>query len=348
MKDLNNYLLSDSDSIRVALERLNIIPQDLTVFVLDKNKKLRGSITDGDIRRGLLNGLTIEDSVTKVMQTSFKFISHDESNIKLVREYKEKGIKLIPKLDAEGKLISLIDLKKVKSILPIHAFIMAGGEGRRLLPYTKDCPKPLLEVGGKAIIRYNVERLALFGINHVTIVIKYLGQQIVDYFDTFPVEGVTIDYIEEKEFLGTIGALSLSDKTYAPYSLVMNSDLLTNIDFDHFFESFLENNAELIVASTPYQVQIPYAVFETEGKKVNAFVEKPKYTYYSNAGIYLFKSTKKDIIPKKKFFNATDFIDAIIDSKENVITYPIRGYWLDIGQHDEYEKAQEDIKFISF
>jgi NDP-sugar pyrophosphorylase family protein len=169
----------------------------------------------------------------------------------------------------------------------------------------------------------------------------------MDYFGDGSSKGVKIKYIEEDEPLGTLGALSLIGDIEHDDILVMNSDLLTNIDFEDFYSFYQEQGAEMAVASIPYKVTVPYAVLETNDHKINSFVEKPTYTYYSNGGIYLFKYNLRDIFPRKSFFNATDLMDQLIaNNTKSVIHYPLLCYWLDIGNQQDFLKAQEDIKHL--
>ena len=225
---------------------------------------------------------------------------------------------------------------------------MAGGRGERLRPLTDSIPKPLLRIDNKPIIEYNVERLSEFGVQTMFISLKYLGEQIENYFSDGSDRGLNIRYVNENEPLGTIGALGLMEDFEHDTLLVMNSDLLTNINFEDFYREFINKDADFGVASIPYQVNIPYAVLETDEEKVISFKEKPTYTYYSNAGIYLMKKEVIKHIPKNAFYNATDLMEQLISINKKVIFYPLLGYWLDIGRHEDFKKAQEDIKHIRF
>ena len=222
---------------------------------------------------------------------------------------------------------------------------MAGGIGQRLMPLTKNKPKPLLHVGDKPIIEHNINRLNCFGIDNYWVSIKYLGDQIEQYFDK---SDLNIHFVREKEPLGTIGAVSKINDLVHDYVLICNSDILTNLDYEHFFLDFLENDADMSIVSIPYKVNIPYAVLEIAAGKVNDLKEKPTYTYYSNGGIYLVKKKLLQLIPKNIRFDATDFIECLIQKGYNIISYPLTGYWLDIGSHEDFIKAQSDIKHISF
>lgn len=351
MKDLykNNVIQGDLN-IKGALSRINQLPSkdSLTLFIVDNENKLLGSLTDGDIRRGLLNECTLETLVTKIMNKTPKFIQRNTFTISNIDSFKEKEINLIPILDNENKLEKIVDLSMKRTILPVDVVLMAGGEGKRLLPLTADTPKPLLLIGGQPIIERNLDRLVLYGIDNFHLSIKYLGNRIKEYFKDGSYKDVCINYIEEEKPLGTIGSIRLVKKFMYDEILVMNSDLLTNIDFEDFYKTFKSSNADLIVACIPFQVSLPYGVVETDNRKVISIKEKPTYTYYSNAGIYLFKKEFIKKIPENSFYNATDLMDELIKSGLNVINYPILGYWLDIGKHDDFVKAQEDVKHLKF
>lgn len=345
-----NNIISENYTLRQALSLLNELPSkdSLTLFVVDSENKLLGSLTDGDIRRGLLNELTLETPVNKVMNKSPKFIQRNSFSISNIESFKEKEIDLIPILDLENKVEKIIDLSKRRTILPIDVVLMAGGEGKRLHPLTIDTPKPLLCIGDKPIIERNIDRLAQYGVDNFHISVKYLAEKIKSHFKDGADKDISIKYIEEENPLGTIGSVSLVEEFIHDEILLMNSDLLTNIDFEDFYKTFKSSGADLIVACIPYQVSLPYGVIETENSKVISIKEKPTYTYYSNAGIYLFKKEVVDRIPKNSFYNATDLMEDLINMNLSVINYPILTYWLDIGKHDDFIKAQEDVKHLKF
>lgn len=344
------HIIYDHQEARSALKALDELLENSTrnLFVLDKNKKLVGTISDGDIRRGLLNGLEISHPAAKFMNTHFKYLKDKSYTVDEIKQYKNAEIYLLPIINDNFELVEILDLKHVRTLLPVTALIMAGGRGERLKPLTDMQPKPMLKVGNKPIIEHNVDRLIKYGVSEIYISVKYLKEQLMDYFGDGSSKGVSIKYIEEEEPLGTLGALSLIDQIEHKDILVMNSDLLTNIDFEDFFRFYQEHQPEMVVASIPYKVTVPYAVLETNDHQISSFVEKPTYTYYSNGGIYLFKYKLKSLFPAKSFFNATDLMDQLIakDTK-SVIHYPLLCYWLDIGTQQDFLKAQEDIKHLN-
>lgn len=349
METFDKYIFRDNHTIKEALIQLDALAADAILFIVNDQNQLIGSLTDGDIRRVLISDAQTSDSVVKAMNSNTKYIFKGESALDKLREFRNKKIDKIPVLDpATREIVNVIDFQLFRSYLPIDAVIMAGGKGQRLMPLTKDTPKPLLKVGETPIIERNINRLAIYGIDDITISVKYLGQQLVDYFGDGKSKGITINYITENEPLGTIGAVSSIEHFNNDYILVMNSDLLTNIDFEEFFLDFVESGADLSILSIPYTVDIPYAVLESEDKRILGLKEKPRYTYYSNGGIYLMKREVIDRIPKGAFFNATDLVEDLIDNNKYVRQFPLIGYWLDIGNHDDFKKAQIDVEHIKF
>ena len=348
MMNYRNYLLINGTSIRVAMKQLNVLASDAIVFIVDKDDVLKGSLTDGDVRRGLLKGVTIDDPVEVIFQNDPKFVRKGESDIYQINEYREQHYKIIPVLDDNNKVVNVLNFKYIRSYLPVDAVVMAGGKGERLRPLTDNTPKPLLKVGDKAIMEHNIDRLALYGIGDFWFSIKYLGNQIVDYFGDGRDRNQLINYVWEDEPLGTIGAVSKIDDFKHDHILVTNSDILTNLDYEDFYIDFLKKDADFSVVSIPYNVSIPYAVLEISNNQVLDFKEKPTYTYFSNGGIYLIKRSLLEYIPKGKHFNATDLIEKLIAENKKVVSFPLVGYWLDVGKHADFEKAQRDINSVKF
>jgi dTDP-glucose pyrophosphorylase len=343
---IEKHIISKQSTVRQALIKLDQLGSDAILFVTDDSLKLTGTLTDGDVRRGLIKGYNIENIVMEFIQPNPIFIQKNNYDLIRIKEHRDKNIKLIPIVNHEGEIVNIINLRLIKSYLPLDAVLFAGGEGKRLRPLTEHTPKPLLMVGEKPIIEYNIDWMASFGIDDFWITLRYLGYQIKEFLGNGEKKQINIRYYEEIDPLGTIGALAMIDNFQHDSVLVINSDILTNIDYEDFFLSFKESNADISVATIPYHVDIPYAVLETENGKVKSLKEKPRYTYFSNAGIYLIKKELISSIPKGVFFNATDLLEYTIENKGMVHSYPIRSYWLDIGKHDDYQKAQEDIKHI--
>ena len=254
-------------------------------------------------------------------------------------------MKLVPVLDTEMHIVDIIDLDKFKTRLPIDVVLMAGGKGERLRPLTEKTPKPLLKVGDKCIIDHNVDRLISYGVSHISVTVNYLKEQIEEHYRE-PRNGVQVKTVREPKFLGTIGSIKFVENFFNDTVLVMNSDLFTNIDYEDFYLHFLQHEAEMSVAAVPYNVSIPYGILDLDGRNIQGLLEKPKYTYYANAGIYLIKRKALNEIPEDAFFNATDLVEKLIAEGKKVIRYPLNGTWIDIGNPQEYQKAQDLIKHL--
>ena len=348
--EINKFTVNVKSSVVDVLKKIDEIDSIQTVFVIDDKKKLLGTITDGDIRRAFINGLTLDNSLIDFICKNFSFLEFNNKDFEKLKEFREEKIKAVPILSENGEILEIIDFTVIKSLLPVDAVIMAGGLGSRLKPLTDNTPKPLLKVGNKEIISYNFDRLYQYGIFNQYITVNYLGNQISDFCVDYN-NDINFKIVKEDQYLGTAGSLSLIDDFENDTVLLMNSDLLTNIDYEDFYRSFKKNNADIMVASIPYDISLPYAIFETESnnnRKIKSFKEKPTYTHYANTGIYLVKKSVLKHIPINSFFNATDLMNAVINEKGKLIHYPITGYWLDIGKHKDFEKAQKDISHIDF
>lgn len=347
---MDKYVIDQNAKIIEALKKINDFSQGqaLVLFVINEHAQIIGSLTDGDIRRALLAGITLNQEVKMAMNKSFHYIKNLH-NYKKIRELKSRFFKIIPHITEDKKIISFINLKNIEAILPIDAVIMAGGKGVRLKPYTNDMPKPMLELDKKPIIAHNIDRLITYGVKNFYVSINHLKEQIKTYLDKhYKGSGVNIQYIEEDQPLGTIGSVNLVKNFENDDILILNADILTNIDFEDFYSNYKDFNDDMSVATFNVKVDVPYAVLETQEKRIKSFIEKPTYTYYSNAGIYLLKKEFVKLIPKQKIYDTIDLIDTLIKKNKKVSHFPIRGYWLDIGTVQNYSKAQDDIRYIKF
>ena len=348
MEDFSNNIIKSGCTILDALKALNELrTKFLDLFVEDEDGKVIGVVTDGDLRRGLIAGAKLTDAVNTVMNRKFAYFENGAIDVKQLKYYKSKGMSLIPSLSKEGHIEMIYNIGELKSVLPIDAVLMAGGKGERLRPLTEKTPKPLLPVGGKAIIDHNIDRLIIYGVQHISVTVNYLKEQLEEHFAE-PHNGVQVQTVREPKFLGTIGSIKFIKEFKNDTILVMNSDLFTNIDYEDFYLHFIEHDAEMSVAAVPYTVSVPYGIFDLEGRNIQGLIEKPTYNYYANAGIYLIKRSALDEIPEDTFFNATDLIEKLISVNKKVIRFPLNGTWIDIGNPQEYQKANEIVKHISF
>ena len=343
---MRKYIISETASVRDALVAINNITHDgELLIVVNAAQQMVGSLTDGDIRRGLIAGAELTDTINKIMHRDFKFIKQEDYDVAHLKSFRDRRIMFIPILDAENHVVDVVNLQKFKSKLPIDAVLMAGGKGERLRPLTEKIPKPLLEVGGKCIIDHNVDRLRSYGVQYVNVTVNYLGEQLEEHFST-PRDGVQVRTFREPKFLGTIGSIKFVDTFYNDTVLVMNSDLFTNIDYEDFFLHFQMHDAEMSVAAVPYNISIELGILDLDGRNIKGLIEKPKYNYYANAGIYLIKKRALAEIPKDTLFHATHLVEKLIAQDKKVIRYPLNGTWIDIGTLQEYERAKELVKHL--
>ncbi len=344
---MKNHIINQNVTLLEALSHINTLaPEPLVLFVVDDEQRMVGTLTDGDSRRALIAGASVNDKAEKVMLRNFRYMRlEDVTNVMEIRRQKEMKMKLVPILDEEHHIVDIINLEKYKTRLPIDAVLMAGGKGERLRPLTEKTPKPLLKVGEKCIIDHNIDRLISYGVQHINVTVNYLKEQIEEHYQE-PRNGIKVETVREPNFLGTIGSVKFVPAFFNDTVLVMNSDLFTNIDYEDFFLHFQQHNAEMSVAAVPYNVSIPYGILNLEGRNIKGLSEKPQYNYYANAGIYLIKRRTLDEIPEEKFFNATDLIEKLISEGKRVIRYPMNGTWIDIGNPQEYQKAKDLVKHL--
>lgn len=309
-----------------ALEALNRLSgETMTLFVVDSEGRLLGSLTDGDIRRALLAGHSLGDTAASVC--------HREC-VTDITTARARGIALLPVLE-EGRITDLIDLRKRRGYVPAEALLMAGGTGERLRPLTERVPKPMLPVGGKPIIDRNIDLLRSFGIRKIHVAVNYLKQQIIEHL------GPEIDIIEEPFKLGTAGALSLMGEPETPHILMMNADLLTDIDLEAMYAKHTGTEAWLTMAVVPYNVSVPFAIVEHTGDRATGLTEKPTFNYYANAGIYLMRREAAKAIQPGRPTDATELVEHLIREGHRVTLFPAEGRWLDIGSPDDYRHACE-------
>ena len=343
---VTKYTIRQDESIKDALVMLDDSTHDWqTLFVVDEENRMVGSATDGDIRRGLIKGIPLSDTISSVMHRDFKFVKEGGDLALVLKQFRGEQIYFVPVLDKEGHILRVCNLLKYRNILPIDAVLMAGGKGERLRPLTQKTPKPLLPVGGKAIIDHNIDHIISYGVEHISVTVNYLKEQIEEHFAQ-PHNGVLVQIVREPNFFGTIGSVKFVKEFYNDTVLVMNSDLFTNINYEDFYLHFMEHDAEMSVSAVPYNVSIPYGILELQGRNILGLLEKPKYTYYANAGIYLIKRRVLNEIPDNAFFNATDLVEKLIGEGKKVIRYPLNGTWIDIGNPQEYQKAQDLVKHL--
>lgn len=337
---MDNHIIDINATILQALEQLNSLTDGvMTLIVTDTEGCVRGTMTDGDIRRALLRGASLQSPAGEAAHKDFAFTGPD-TPVDRIKEARLKGIRLLPVIDCDGKLVRALDLTQVETILPLSAILMAGGKGERLRPLTLTTPKPLLEIDGMPIIDYNVRNLSRAGITDVTVTTRYLADQIISHFSR-PVFGIDVKCVVEEQPLGTIGAASLISRPDDGDTLVMNSDLLTTLSLEEMFLLHKGEKADVTIAAIPYSVSVPYAILATAGRRVKSLEEKPTYSYYANAGIYIFSNRLLNSISPSTPTDAPELIEKAISEGGKVVFFPIDGTWIDIGSPADFRHAEE-------
>lgn len=339
--DTSDYVISQQATVLDALRQLNALSgKAMALFAVDGDGRLVGTLTDGDVRRSLIDGAQLSSPVSEIMHRQFTAFRGDRPAVQEIREIRQRRISLVPHLNADGTLRRIYDFSVYDSILPVDAVLMAGGKGERLRPMTLDTPKPLLKIGGKCIIDYNIDSLIRNGVTNISVTVNYLAEKIEDHFAE-PIGGVKVKCVREPKPLGTLGSITLVEGLCCDTVLLMNSDLLTNINLEEMYLQHIESDADLTVASIPYSVSVPYAIFKTEGARVTGMQEKPTYNYSANAGIYMYRRSMLDKLVKGEFQGAAEFLEILVNEGCNVRHFPINGTWIDIGSPADFRAAQD-------
>lgn len=343
----NRHFISEDKTLLDALRQINSIGSEpLVLFVINENEQMVGTLTDGDARRAQIAGVSVDDTLQKVMHRNFNFLHKGvNDDVAHIRAQKEMKMKLVPVLDKENRIVEIINLERFRSKLPIDAVLMAGGKGERLRPLTEKTPKPLLKMQDKPIIDYIIEHIISFGVKNISVTVNYLKEQIEEHFAE-PKLGVQVKCFGEPKFLGTIGSILYVENFENDTILLMNSDAITDLNLEEFYLHYKEHDADMSIAAIPYTISVPYGILNLGGRNVKGILEKPTYNYYANTGIYLIKRKLLNLIPQGAFFNATDFMEILIKNGYKVVRFPLNGTWIDIGNPQEYQKAKEIVKHM--
>jgi len=345
MKNIEDIIVNEDTSLRDALNIIDKSSKQICL-VLDNSQKLLGTISDGDIRRALLNNISLDEIIINVYFKNPTVANVNDSKETILNLCKINKIHQIPIVDNDNNIVGLeiLDELIVSESKVNKVILMVGGLGTRLRPLTENTPKPMLPVGGKPILQTIVEKFVSYGFVNIVMCIGYKSHIIQDFFEDGSRFGANIEYILENERMGTAGALSLlsQDQVTSEPFFIMNGDLLTNVNFEHFLNFHIQNNAKATMGVREYDFQVPYGVVNLEDGKIKSIIEKPIHNFFVSAGIYILNSECIDLIPKDEFYDMPTLFDTLIKMNENTISFPIREYWLDIGRMDEYEKANKE------
>ena len=349
--DADRFCVGPDCTIRAAIDRIDKVAKGI-VLVTDENRRLVGTITDGDIRRAILSRMDLDTPLGQLLEKKHPSRrgrpvvgALDMSRDEMIALLNAHTIHQLPILDELGRVLDLVTLE---DLLPdyvpqLEAVIMAGGFGKRLHPLTNDTPKPMLPVGGRPLLEVAVSQLQRAGVRRVNVTTHYLPDKIVNHFGDGAKFGVELNYVNEESPLGTAGALQLLTD-WSSTMIVMNGDILTDINIRSMLSYHREHNALFTVAVRQYEFRVPYGVVEGEDGLVRAIVEKPELSFFVNAGIYLIEPEVRRYIRNGERLDMPDLVKALIDDGRTVANFPVREYWLDIGRHTDYEQAQQDIQ----
>lgn len=341
IKKIKNIILKKNSKIKDAIVSLNKTGNQI-ILLVDKNNKLIGTVTDGDIRRGILKGYKLSDSILKVTSYSPIFTKEKLSQSNAIKIMKDKNIGQLPMTNKFNKIKGVYFLNKLTPFKKKNNifFIMAGGRGRRLKPYTDKCPKPLLKIRGKPMLQHIFEKSKKQGFSNYYVSINYLGDLIKDFFKSGSSLGIKIKYINEKKKLGTAGSLSyIKSKTYKPV-IVTNGDVITDINYSDMLEFHNNKKSDFTLAVYPYLNQNPYGIVETSNYDVVKIKEKPIVQSNINAGVYIINHKILNLLKKNKKITMVNLISEIKKKNYKILAYALHEEWRDIGHIDDFKKVK--------
>jgi dTDP-glucose pyrophosphorylase len=336
-----NSLISPNATINEAIKSIELSETKIAL-VVDDERRLLGTITDGDVRRGILRRFSLDDTVGNIMNSSPKSMSADESREDILSAMRDNSYRHMPIVDPDGRVVSVVSLTALLRAQEKENWVvlMAGGLGKRLMPLTEDMPKPLLTVGDKPILETILENFISAGFKRFYISVNYKGEMIEQYFGDGADRGIEILYLREYQALGTAGALSLIPEQPEHPVVVMNGDILTNIDLEHLLEFHVAHETSATMCVRTYDVQVPYGVVEFNGQSISKIIEKPVHQFFVNAGIYVLEPQTLALIPKDSPYDMPNLLELLMEGGKRVLPFPIREQWLDIGQREDFSLAQ--------
>lgn len=344
MKSWEQALILPTAALREALAVIDRSGSQIAL-VVDEQRRLLGTLSDGDVRRALLKGLSLTAPVSSAMHSSPSFALEGEDRNEILDAMRRRGIHQMPILDAQRRVVGLetyVDYFDTPR-RPNWVVIMAGGLGTRLGDLTRDVPKPMLPVGSRPLLETIVRHVASQGFERIYLAVNYKADQIESHFGDGSALGVDIRYLREKDRLGTAGALSLLPEPATHPVVVTNADLLTKEDFGGMVDRHEEAQADATMAVRPYELQVPFGVVRERDGRIESIEEKPLQRFMVSAGIYVLSPQVVSLVPEGRFFDMPTLFDAVIARGLKARCHHVRSYWLDIGQRPDYERANLDF-----
>lgn len=344
MEHWESLLIAPDTCIADAIRVIDAGSARITL-VVDSERRLLGTVTDGDVRRGLIRQIGLNEPVSRIMNPNPKTLRREMGKEQALALFRDNDFLQIPLVDDAGHLLGVETYRDLLKV-PVRdnwVFLMAGGYGKRLSPLTDDCPKPMLCLGGRPILESIIDRFVAAGFHKFYISVHYLADRVKDYFGDGSRFGVTIRYVEEEEPLGTAGALALLPEIESLPVIMMNGDILTHLEFSSLLAVHHEGSNDMTVCVREYDYQVPFGVMQMKDDEVVDIVEKPVYSFFVNAGIYVLSP---DVVSNVKSGIPCDMPDLIrsrISQGKRVGIFTVHEYWLDIGRVEDFERAQRDF-----
>ena len=310
-------------------------------LIVDEQNFLLGTVTDGDIRRGLLDGISLEMPVSQVMKHRFRFVRRNEDPSLVLEMMQREGLRQMPVLDEKGRVISLLLLHELLSPeqLSNAVVIMAGGKGKRLRPYTEDCPKPMLLVGKKPMLEILLEQCIEIGFRNFYFSVNYLKEQIINHFADGSRWGVSINYLVEDKPLGTAGSLQLLPDSLIDPFLVLNGDVLTRFNPSHLLHFHDDHEAQATLCVREHELTVPFGVVQANGVELTGFEEKPTYRHLVNAGVYVINPKLLQLLKPNQSIDMPSLLQTAQQLGHRVAVCPIHEYWLDVGRRETLQEG---------
>ncbi len=347
MTDWRTVAVTPDATLGDAIRRIDESAQQMAV-VVDREDKLVGMVTDGDVRRALLRGLHMDAPVVQVMNAQPRSLPIGASRAAQIAEMQQASIRQLPLLDERGRICALSTL--IEQLAPPRrdnlVVLMAGGLGSRLAPLTDDCPKPMLAVGNQPLLQTILENFIAEGFHRFAFSVNYLSEKVEQHFGNGTAWNVSIDYIHEAKRLGTAGALSLlPDRPESPI-VVMNGDLLTKVSFTQMLEFHEHYGADGTMGVRDFEFQVPYGVVTTDAHRIVRVEEKPVQRFFVNAGMYVLSPEAVNMIPADTFYDMPALFSTMLENGRETAVFPVREYWLDIGHIADYQRANGEFSEV--
>ncbi|EAU40995.1 Nucleotidyl transferase [Fulvimarina pelagi HTCC2506] len=342
MLDIKQLCILEDATIREAIESIDHAGRQVA-FVISSNGRLVAMVTDGDLRRGFLQGVSLEDPVNRIMQSDFISAPSRKDAARLMRE---KNVHHMPIIDADGFLFDVAFLDDFSTLQSreTEVILMAGGLGKRLRPLTETMPKPMLPVGGRPLLEIILRNFTDQGFRNFTICLNYMANVVRDYFGDGSAFDSSITYVQEEEALGTAGALTLLPERPSRPFIIMNGDLLTTLHFESVIRFHDEHLADATLCAREHLVQIPYGVVRSDDARLLSIEEKPTISQYVNAGIYVLSPNSLELLAYREHADMTQLFDRILERNMKAVVFPMREYWIDVGQIGDLQKARSDFR----